>query len=624
MRYYSNVMGTISAYTKFILTLLTLAVVVFGFLTVQSLDRLRAVNLKLLDELEAAKLRRNSAVALPPPGSAPVSPPSALPAPQGPPPANARYFDPAAKPGGELRLAIGSEPPNLNALICNEYTTAVLDSLCNVPLAARDWAKPEGAFEPMLAESWSISPDHLSYRIKLRRGVLWHDFTDPVSGRAFRDVEVTARDFRFFFEVVRDESVNCAPLRVYYQDMEDLTVVDDREFVVKWRRPFYGSLSATLGMTPLPRHFYHGYPGPFDGKRFNDDHRRNRMLVGCGPYRFVEWSKNRRIVFVRNEKYFGAAFGAAPPLDRVIFEVIPLANTRFQALAGGKLDRLGLTPEQWVRRAAEPPFSDNRCRRFKYLAPNYSYIGYNQKNPIFRSKKVRQALTMLIDRERIRREVLHDLAEIAVGPFFPGSRYTDPAIKPWPFDPRAAKRLLAEEGWRDLDGDGVLEKDGRRFSFTMLQVANHPTQEKIFPIIRESLAAAGIEMRIQMIEWSVYLQRLETRNYDACSLAWATNFDPDPYQVWHSSSIAPPGSNHIGYRNVELDKLIEEMRRSFDLEKRAALARRIGAILHDEQPYTFLFNSFSLAAVSGTLHNVRVFPASIPDEIMWKDAFASR
>jgi len=607
-----------SSYLKFILTLLTLAVVVFGYLTVQSLDRLRAVNLKLLDELEAAKLRARSApAAVPVPGGNRAEPAPGSRA-SGPPPANARYFDPAAKRGGELRLAIGSEPPNLNALICNDYTTAMLDSLCSVPLAARDWAHPEGKFEPMLAESWSISPDHLNYRIRLRRGVMWHDFTDPASGRRFRDVEVTARDFRFFFEVVRDGSVNCAPLRVYYQDMEDLSVVGDYEFVVRWRRPFYGSLAATLGMTPLPRHFYHAYPGAFDGRRFNDDHRRNRMLVGCGPYRFVEWSKNRRIVFERNEKYFGAAFGAAPPLDKVIFEVIPLANTRFQALAGGRLDRLGLTAEQWVRRSSGPPFADGRCRRCKYLAPNYSYIGYNQKNPIFRSKRVRQALTMLIDRERIRREVLLGLAEIAVGPFFPGSRYADPAIRPWPFDPAAAKRLLAEEGWRDLDGDGVLEKEGRRFSFTMLQVANHPTQEKIFPIIRESLAAAGIEMKIQTIEWSVYLQRLESRDYDACSLAWASSFDPDPYQVWHSSSIAPPGSNHIGYRNAELDRLIEEMRGTFDLDARAALARRIGAILHEEQPYTFLFNNFSLAAISNSLRNVRVFPASIPDEIMWK------
>ena len=121
-------------------------------------------------------------------------------------------------------------------------------------------------------------------------------------------------------------------------------------------------------------------------------------------------------------------------------------------------------------------------------------------------------------------------------------------------------------GYVDADGDGILEKDGRKFSFTMLQIATSSTQVRMMPLLKESFAAAGIDMKIQNVEWSVYLQRLNERTYDACCLAWTSPFDPDPYQVWHSSQAdAPTGSNHIGYKNPELDKLIEELRGTFDM-----------------------------------------------------------
>ena len=333
--------------------------------------------------------------------------------------------------------------------------------------------------------------------------------------------------------------------------------------------------------------------------------------MGCGPYRFERWEKNRRIVFRRNRGYFGIALGAAPALETRVFEVIQLPNTRFQALAAGKLDMLNLTPDQWVRRGKDPLFTSGKFARFKYPSLSYSYIGYNQKSPLFQDKRVRQALTMLVDRKRIIRDVLNDLAIPVKSPFPPNSRFSDPGLEPWPFDPARAKKLRAEAGWKDADGDGILEKDGRKFSFTMLQIANHPTQIRMFPLIRESFGAAGIEMKIQTLEWSVYLERLERRDYDACSLGWTTNFDPDPYQVWHSQGIAPPGSNHVGYANSELDDLIMKLRSEFDPEERVRLARRIERIIHEDQPYTFLYTPYSLAAVSSRFGNVRVFPVGL-------------
>lgn len=525
--------------------------------------------------------------------------------------ANRKHFVPGAAVRGTLRESIVSDPPSLNPLISNEATASGIYSLCMASLAERDWEHPDGEFLPVMAESWEISPDHLAYRIRLRKGIMWNDYRDPVTGEKVPAKEVTAEDFRFFLDVVRDPDVNCESLRVYYKDLESIEVVNKYEFVVRWKENLYGSLGLTLGMSPLPKHYFHSYPGPFDGKRFNDDHKRNAFIVGCGPYRFERWEKNRRIVLRRNENYFGIAHGAAPAVETRVFEVIKLPATRFQELAAGKLDMLNLTADQWLTKKDHRIFTSGAVTRWKYPALAYSYIGYNQKRELFRDRRVRQALTMLVDRERIIRDILNDLALPAKGPFLPASRYSDPNLKPWPYDPARAKKLLAEAGWRDTDGDGILDRDGKKFSFTIMQVAGHSTQARMFPMIKESFAAAGIDMNIQSLEWSVYLERLNDRDYDACSLGWQMSFDPDPYQVWHSEGIKGKGSNHICYSNPELDKLLEKLRRTFDMAERIRISRRIEAIIHEDQPYTFLYSPYSLVALQAAYGNVRLFPGGL-------------
>ena len=583
--------------TRFLLVLLILTVAAGTALILTELARTRRLLIstrnsqeklqKLISQRKSQTMRRNGTFA------------------------NAKYFDPQAVPGGTLRKSILSEPPNLNPVISNEATAAEIYSLCMSSLAERDWKRPDGEYLPVMAESWEISPNHLTYRIKLRRGIMWNDYTDPVTGKEVPAKEVTSGDFRFFIDVVRDENVNCEHLKGYYKDLDGIEVVNDHEFIVRWKKPFYGSLNQTLGMSPLPEHYFHSYPGPFDGRRFNDDHRRNAFIVGCGPYRLDRWEKTRRIVLVRNEDYFGAAWGADPPVGSRVFEVISNSGTAFQELAAGKLDMAGLIPDQWINQANHPVFTSGKVRRFKYPALAYNYIGYNQSRPLFRDKRVRQALTMLIDRERIIRDIMNNLATPIKGPFPPDSRYSDPQLKPFPYDPERAKRLLAEAGWRDTDGDGILDKDGKKFSFTIIQIARHPTQQRMFPMLKESFAAAGIDMNIQPLEWSVYLERLNQRDYDVCCLGWTTNFDPDPYQVWHSDGIKSQGSNHVCYSNPELDKLIEELRRTFDADERIRIGRRIERIIHEDQPYTFLYAPHALVALWSHYGNVRLFPGGL-------------
>ena len=595
---------------KLLLVLLILAVAGTGYFVTTALDRLRESNYALADamrELGNSGIRSGAGHKEAHRNVERKEAENKI--------ANRAFYASGAVPGDRMIQATEAETGNLNPLTSNEAMAATFNGLCNSTLAERNFSKPE-VFEPLMAESWQISPDHKSYRIKLRKNIFWHDFTDPVTGKRYEKKEVTAEDFKFFADTVKNKDVNCAPLRVYYQYLDKIELHSKYEFTVKWNKAYYGSLASTLGMSPLPRHFY-APDGKFDGKKFNDDHRRNRMIVGCGPYMFVKWDKGRRLIFRRNKDYFGTAYGAAPSLEYLVYEIIKHPNTRFQAFMGGELDRLGLLPDQYIKRTGTVEFKNGKLKKFHYLLPQYNYIGYNQKNPLFRDKRVRQALTLLVDRERIKKEIYHGLAETAVTPFMPGSAFQPADLKPWPYAPAQAKKLLAEAGWRDSDGDGILEKDGRKFTFTMMQISGSSIQQRLMPMLKESFAQAGIDMKIRNVEWSVYIQNLNSRNYDVCCLGWSSSFDPDLYQVWHSSQIAGEGSNHISYKNTELDKLLEEMQVCFDMPERIALGHRIARLLHEEQPYTFLFFPNSLTALSGRYRNVQLFPAGLPNEVMY-------
>ena len=307
----------------------------------------------------------------------------------------------------------------MNMLVTNDAYVSEIWSKTMDSLADRDYAdNGSGALKPMLAESWTISPDKLKYRIKLRRGILWHDFRDPVTGKEWKNREVTAHDFKFYLDVVKNEDVDCAPLRGYLKDIDRIDVINDHEFEVIWNKPYFLAEDISLGLIPLPRHLYHAYEGPFDGKKFNDDHERNRMVVGCGPYRFDKWEKGRRIVLRRFDNYYGRNLGIMPPIETIAFDIIQHPNTRLQALLSNELDLDSLSADQWVNRTGTREFQkDGSLEKLQYPSSMYSYIGLNQKNELFRDKRVRQALSHLVNREKILKDVFFNLAEMVSGPF---------------------------------------------------------------------------------------------------------------------------------------------------------------------------------------------------------------
>jgi len=615
-------MGGKNVYGNIVSTVLLLAVVFFGYAVVTAIDLKRSREKELSQRVERLRVEvgemrkelrsmRLSPVANVASGNK-ESTPSVI--------ANHRFYDQNADFGGRMISAATSETLNMNSLINNESIVGSLWSMCCDSLAERDYEHPE-KFEPKLAESWSVSKDKLVYTVKLRKGVLWQDFTDPVTNKEWHGVEVTAADFKFYVDAIKNPDTNCAPMRTYLINLDRVEVVSKYELKIYWKCKYFISKAITLGLMPLPRHLYHAYDGPFDGKKFNDDHQRNRLIVGCGPYRFVGWKKGGRVMLTRFENYFGSKYGVAPPIRDVALDVIKHKTTQLQALKSGEIDSMNLMPEQWIRNTNGPEFNGSKAplMKYKYSGRMYRYIGYNMRRPIFKDKRVRQAMTHLIDRERIVKEVYHDLARVVTGSFFIDTPYYDKSIKAYAFSVAKAKELLAEAGWKDRDGDGILDKDGKKFEFTILSSNGNPNYDKILPMIKEDMAKAGVVVRIRSVEWPVFLQSLGKKRFDACICGWGLGFESDPYQLWHSSQAdIPESSNHIGFKNKEADALIKDIRSCFDTKKRIELCHKFHRLLHEEQPYTFLFSPYSLMAQSRRYKNLRLdLPGGPPDRIQW-------
>jgi peptide/nickel transport system substrate-binding protein len=525
--------------------------------------------------------------------------------------ANLQVRDPEAVEGGGLVLAASSQAGSLNYILANEAQVGNYWDLANDTLGVRNLIDPN-VWEPVLAERWEISDDGLTFTIYLRKGVLWHDVTDPVTGERFNNVEVTAPDFKFYVDVIRNPKIPCEHMRNYYIDLDRIEIVDDYTFKVIWKKPYFRAIDFTLGLMPLPRHFYRFDPeNPEPG--FVQNHKRNEMIVGCGRWIFERWERGVEIVFRRNERYYGPK----PYLKRMQFRIIREPTAQLQALRNGQVDRTGLTAEQWEFQTVDESFKE-RFARFKYPRRAYFYIGYNMRRAPFDDRRVRLALTHLMDRQRVIDDVLLGHARVVTGPFLPESPYSDPAIDPWPFDIDAAVKLLEEAGWIDADGDGIREKDGEPLTVSILISAGSKTFARVAEIWSEDCAKAGLIVNINPIEWSVLMERTDEWNFDAVMSGWSMPWESDPYQLWHGSQASiKKSSNYVGFDHPEANRIIETARSVFDLEERAGLYRRFHEILHEEQPYTFLFNPQALVAQHRRFRNARVYTLGMDPSSFW-------
>jgi len=438
-----------------------------------------------------------------------------------------------------------------------------------------------------LAESWGVSQDGLTITFRLRQGVKWED------GKEF-----TAEDVMFGFKTITNPNTRTA-YAGDFKEVKEAEVVDRHTFRVTYKRPFAPGLSSWSSLVVLPKHILEGQDinnSPF-----------SRKPIGLGPYRFQEWKTGEKIVLQANPGYFEGR----PYLDGFVYRIIPDLATMFLELKALGLDFMGLTPMQY-KRQTETHKIKRDFRKYKYLAFAYTYLGYNLKDWKFQDQGVRQAISYAIDKEEIIEGVLLGMGLMATGPYKPDTPWYNPNVRQYPLNQEKARKLLADAGWRDSGKDGILNKDGKPFEFTILTNQGNESRAKCAEIIQRRLKMIGIRVKIRTVEWAAFINDfIDKRNFEAVILGWTLGQDPDLYDIWHSSKVGPKELNFISYQNKEVDALLEKGRYTFDQKVRKACYDRIQEILAEEQPYTFLFVPYALPIVHARFHGIEPAPAGI-------------
>ena len=455
-----------------------------------------------------------------------------------------------------------------------------------------------------------ISQDHRVYTFSIRDGVRWHD------GHPF-----SAEDVLFTVKAAMVPSVDAGAFRSSFASLASVEITGRNQIRFRMAEPYWLNDAALASdIVPVPKHVYdpqrildhYTFEQIRDPKAVNDpvlkkfgedfnNNPANRAPVGTGPYKFEKWQTGQEIVVRRNEDYWGQR----PHLEKIIYKIIPDSTTALAALKSGEIDFIPrLLPLQFQEQTSGPAFQEHFVKA-TYQIPQLAYIGWNEARPYFADKRVRQALTMLIDRAKVIETVRRGMGSMAASPFVPASPDFNPMITPLPYDPKHAAVLMDEAGWIDHNGNGIRDKDGVEFKFEILAASSNTAAVALLPILQDEFGKAGISVTARRLDAAVFQSTLRDQRADAAIDGWVSSLVFDPYQLFHSSSARNRGSNYYNFRNPTADHIMEQARVEFDAEKRKQLYWRFQDIFHDEQPYTLLYYPENAAAYHKRLQNVQ-------------------
>ena len=395
-----------------------------------------------------------------------------------------------------------------------------------------------------------------------------------------------AYDVKFTYEAIINPK-NLSPRVADYEPVKRVEVIDPLTVRIVYKR-LYSPALGTWAMGILPEHLLNDIALGEEAKRAGKDPKKfslrqssfNRHPIGCGPFVFREWKSDQYITMDRFDEYWEGP----PNYKRYIYRVIPDLLTQEMEFYAGTVDSYGVQPHQVQRLKGNPQYQS-----FSGPSFGYTYIGYNMRRKPFDDPRVRMALSMAIDVDKIIQYVLYGQGERITGPFVKQTDYYNQRVKTIPYDPKGALRLLEEVGWKQ-NKEGWLEKDGKKFQFTLITNSGNDLRKAILTIAQDGWKQIGIDVRTDLLEWAVFIQeRVDKANFDALILGWSMGIEPDLYQIWHSSQANPYQLNFVGFKNKEADDLIIKIRQEYNHDKQVDYCHRLHEIIATEQPYTFLY-----------------------------------
>ncbi len=416
----------------------------------------------------------------------------------------------------------------------------------------------------------------------LRKGVKFQD------GHEF-----DAGDVKFTYEAIMNPK-NLSPRTPDFEPIKTVEIVDPHTVKIIYKRLYSPAVNAwTMGI--LPEHLLNdesltreteqrGLSAEAQKAFGMRDSQFNRQPIGSGRFQFVEWQGDE---FIHLKRFDGYWEGPAQYHD-FYMRIIPELFTQEVEFRTGAIDFYGAQPHQVDRYKNDPTY-----QWFSSLGFAYTYIGYNNRKPLFADSEIRKALGMAINVGEIIQYLMYGEGERTTGPYPKNTEWYDSTIQPLPYDPQGAKAIFQQAGWH-MNAEGWLEKDGKIFEFNLITNNGNPIRKNLMTIAQNAWKKIGVKVNTQVFEWAVFLgDFVNTGDFDAVVLGWSMGIDPDLFQIWHSSQAGPQQLNFVGYKSQRADELIVRIRQEYNRDRQRQLTHELHRLIHEDQPYTFLYAPLS-------------------------------
>lgn len=472
--------------------------------------------------------------------------------------------------GGTMVDALSGEPSGLIAMLAGESSaSAIAGNIFNSLLKYDKNLELTGE----LAQSWQVSADKKTITFHLKPNMQWAD------GKP-----LTSQDVLFTWQVMTDDNTR-TPYGADYKLVKQASAPDALTFVVSYAQPYAPALDSWASMHVLPKHL-------LQGKDINNTDFA-RHPIGSHYYQLESWNNGESISLVRNP----LASQGPPNIERLLSRIIPDKAAQFLELMADNIDSMGLNSVQYARIFPARADLNQKFNLYKELGNSYTYFGFNLKRKPFNDIRVRKAFNYAIDKQEIIDGVLLGLGEPVSSPYKPGTRWSNPNLSPYPYDPAKAKALLAEAGYIDHDGDGVVDKDGQPLRFEILTNQNKE-REMTAVLIQRRLKDVGVDVSIRVVEWATFISRfIKTGDFSAVVLGWGLGQEPDQFNIWHSSQQQPGQFNFIGYHNARVDELLEAGRLELNPDARQKIYHQFAELLYQDSPIVYLYAGYGLPAI---------------------------
>ncbi|HEX2835045.1 MAG TPA: ABC transporter substrate-binding protein [Thermoanaerobaculia bacterium] len=477
--------------------------------------------------------------------------------------------------GGRVVRRLETDPETLNYVLhSTEDERQVLELIYDPILELDENLNPI----PALATRWEVLDGGKTYVFHLDPRATYSDGKPVLAS----DVVFTLH------KILDEESIQFAS---YFEtlDRENTKALDEHTARVVFKSVRAGQLlSFNIGV--MPEHVF--------GK---GDFKKNRSVVGSGPYTLKRRQIGRSILLERREDYWRTK----PRIREVLFRPIGDDAVTWKALERGDIDVGRATNDTWFRVKDDPKVAETLVFHNVWQL-TYNAVAWNLDDPLFADARVRRALAMCYDRNAVIEQLYHGQARPVTGPFVQDSWAANPDVQPIEYNLAGATALLGSAGWRDTDGDGVLDRNGKKFTFTMLIVAGNKISVDHAQILQDAWKKVGVQLEVRPVDGTAYSEQVFGRNFQSAFVAWVIDPDPSPRSLFHSKMLAPAGMNVIGYRNAEADDLMDRAEAELDPSRRQELYHQLHAIIARDQPYLFTVQSSVKWATNKRVQNVKV------------------